>query len=166
VRYQEARFAEALGAVWIEALVVLGVVGVAVVVSGPLPLPEGGELALFVVSMVLLVPLKFLVVYLASLASFWTQNYIGVQWARVAIVNLLSGALVPLAYLPGWLATAATWSPFAGMTSTPGLILVGRVDGAQAALLVVVQLGWVVLLWYGAKLLWRSALRRLTVNGG
>jgi ABC-2 type transport system permease protein len=166
VRYQEARFAEALGAVWIEALVVLGVVGVAVVVSGPLPLPEGGELALFVASMVLLVPLKFLVVYLASLASFWTQNYIGVQWARVAIVNLFSGALVPLAYLPGWLATAATWSPFAGMTSTPGLILIGRVDGAQAALLVVVQLGWVVVLWYGAKLLWRSALRQLTVNGG
>jgi len=52
------------------------------------------------------------------------------------------------------------------MTSTPGLILIGRVDGAQAALLVAVQLGWVVLLWYGAKLLWRSALRQLTVNGG
>jgi ABC-2 type transport system permease protein len=166
VRYQEARFAEVLGAVWIELLVVLGVVGVAVLVSGPLPLPEGGELALFLTSMVLLVPLKFLVVYLFTLASFWTQNYVGVQWSRIAIVNLFSGALVPLAYLPGWLATAASWSPFAGMASTPGLILIGRVDGSEALLLVAVQLVWVVLLWFGAKLLWRTAVRQLTVNGG
>ncbi len=166
VRYQEARFAEVLGAVWIELLVVLGVTGVAVALTGPVALPPGGELALFLASMVLLVPLKFLVVYLFTLASFWTQNYVGVQWARIAIVNLLSGALVPLAYLPGWLEVAASWSPFAGMTSTPGLILIGRAVGADAVRLVVVQLVWVVLLWFGAKLLWRTALKQLTVNGG
>ncbi|MEA2528386.1 MAG: viologen exporter family transport system permease protein, partial [Thermomicrobiales bacterium] len=73
---------------------------------------------------------------------------------------------VPLAYLPGWLAAVADWSPFAGMASTPALILVGRAAGGQALLLVVVQLGWVVALWFGAKSLWRVAVRQLTVNGG
>jgi ABC-type uncharacterized transport system permease subunit len=29
-----------------------------------------------------------------------------------------------------------------------------------------VQLVWVVLLWFGAKLLWCTALKQLTVNGG
>ncbi|PRY34068.1 ABC transporter permease [Umezawaea tangerina] len=166
VRYQEARFAEVLGGVWIEVLVVLLVGGVTVLVAGAPTWPGGAELALFTASMVLLIPLKFLVVYLCGLASFWTQNYVGVQWARIAIVNLFSGALVPLAYLPGWLASVAAWSPFAGMTSTPGLILIGRATGAQAAFLVAVQLGWVVVLWFGAKLLWRTAVRQLTVNGG
>ena len=64
-------------------------------------------------SMLLLIPLKFLIVYACGLLCFWTQNFIGVQWARLAIVNLLSGALVPLAYLPHWLGTLAAWSPFA-----------------------------------------------------
>jgi ABC-2 type transport system permease protein len=166
VRYQEARFAEVLGAAWIEVLVVVLVGAATVVTAGGLPWPSGSALVLFVVSMLLIIPLKFVIVYIAGMASFWTQSFVGVQWARVAIVNLLSGALVPLAYLPGWLATAATWSPFAGMTSTPGLILVGRLQGGQAALFVAVQLGWVLVLWFGAKLLWRRAVRQLTVNGG
>ncbi|GAA0579027.1 hypothetical protein GCM10010172_74890 [Paractinoplanes ferrugineus] len=90
----------------------------------------------------------------------------GVQWARLAVVNLLSGALIPLAYLPGRLATAAQWSPFAGLTSTPALIFLGRVGGREALVLVAVQLGWVLALWFGARGLWGVAVRRLTVNGG
>jgi ABC-2 type transport system permease protein len=166
VKYQEARFAEVLGAAWIEVLVVLFVGTVTILTAGALPMPAGGELVLFLISMLLLIPLKFIIVYLFSLASFWTQSFIGVQWARIATVNLFSGALVPLVYLPGWLATAATWSPFAGLTSTPALIMIGRLQGAQAALSVAVQFGWVIVLWFGAKLVWRKAVKQLTVNGG
>lgn len=166
VRYQEARFAEVLGGVWIEVLIVLVIGGAVTLAGGGMPNPGGTHVALFAASMALLVPLKFLVVYGCGLACFWTQNFIGVQWARLAIVNLLSGALVPLAYLPHWLGTVAAWSPFGGMASTPGVILVGRVDARQALWLVAVQLAWVVVLWFGAKLLWRSAVRQLTVHGG
>jgi ABC-2 type transport system permease protein len=166
VGYQEARFAEVLGGVWIEILIVLLIGGAVTLAGGGLPNPGGGHVALFVASMALLIPLKFLVVYAGNLLIFWTQNFVGVQWARVAIVNLLSGALVPLAYLPHWLGAVATWSPFGGMASTPGVILVGRVDAGRALLLIGVQAGWVVVLWFGAKLLWRSAVKQLTVNGG
>ncbi|MFG2041314.1 ABC transporter permease [Dactylosporangium sp. NPDC048998] len=166
VRYQEARFAEMLGGLWIEAGVVLMVALATVLLFGGVPRPAGPETALFVVSLALLVVLKFLVLYGCGLACFWTQNYMGVHWARIAVVNLLSGALVPLAFLPHWLRTAATWSPFAGITSTPGLILVGQLTGWRALLFVVVQAGWAIVLWVGAKALWRVAVRQLTVNGG
>jgi ABC-2 type transport system permease protein len=166
VSYQEARFAQVLGAVWIEIAVVVLVGTVVVLAGGPMRWPGGGQLALFVASMVLLIPLKFLVLYICGMACFWTQNYVGVQWARIAIVNLLSGALVPLALLPGWLADVAYWLPFAGMVSTPGLLFIGSARDGAAARLVLVQLAWVVVLWLAGKLLWRVALRQLTVNGG
>ena len=166
VDFQRARFAETLGGTWIEFLVVVVVASVTLAVTGGVDTPSGTALALFALSMLLLVPLKFLISYLSTLACFWTQNFIGVQWARIAIVNLLSGALIPLAFLPGWLATAAQWSPFAGLVSTPALIFVGRVGGADALALVAVQLGWVLALWYGARLIWRTAVRQLTVHGG
>ncbi|MEU7867720.1 ABC-2 family transporter protein [Dactylosporangium sp. NPDC049140] len=166
VDYQRARLWEVVGGVWIEIAVVALVTGVSIVVSGPPDLPPGPELALFAVSMVLLVPLKFIVVYVSTLACFWTQNFVGVLWARQAITGLLSGALVPLAYFPGWLATAAQWSPFAGLTSTPALIFVGQASGRHALLLVAVQLGWLLLLWYAARALFGRALRQLTVHGG
>jgi viologen exporter family transport system permease protein len=166
IDYQRARFAETLGGVWIEVLVITVVGGTTLAVTGGVDAPAGAGLALFLASMLLLVPLKFLIVYVSTLACFWTQNFIGVQWARLAVVNLLSGALIPLVYLPGWLSTVAQWSPFAGLTSTPALIFIGGVDLRHGLLLVAVQLGWVVLLWCGARLIWRAALRQLTVNGG
>jgi ABC-2 type transport system permease protein len=166
VDYQRARLWETLGGVWIEIAVVAVVAAVSMAFGGPPELPPGPELALFGLSMVLLVPLKFIVVYVSTLACFWTQNFVGVLWARQAITGLLSGALVPLAYFPGWLATAAQWSPFAGLTSTPALIFVGQASGRHALLLVAVQLGWLVLLWYTARALFGRALRQLTVHGG
>lgn len=166
VDYQRSRFAEALGGLWLEVLIVLAASAGVVVVLGGVSVPAGSGLVLFAISMLLLVPLKFLILYLTSLVCFWTQSYLGVQWARLAVVNLLSGALIPLAYLPTWLGTMAKWSPFAGLTSTPALIYIGRVDAGEGLLLVAVQLGWVVALWFAARLLWRAAVRQLTVNGG
>jgi ABC-2 type transport system permease protein len=166
VDYQRARFWEVVGGVWIELLVVALVTGVSIAFSGPPDLPPGPELALFAASMVLLIPLKFIVVYFSTLTCFWTQNFVGVLWARQAVTGLLSGALVPLAYFPGWLATAAEWSPFAGLTSTPALIFIGQATGRHALLLVATQLAWLLLLWFGARALFNRALRRLTVHGG
>jgi ABC-2 type transport system permease protein len=166
VDYQKARLAESLGGLWIELLLIGVVVGATLALTGGVDTPPGPALALFTVSMLLLVPLKFLIVYVSTLACFWTQNFMGVQWARLAVVNLFSGALIPLVYLPHWLATAAQWSPFAGLTSTPALIFLGRLGVREGLLFVGVQLGWVLVLWFGARLVWRSALRALTVNGG
>jgi len=166
IDYQKARLAESLGGLWIELLLIGVVVGVTLALTGGVDAPAAPLLALFAASMLLLVPLKFLIVYVSTLACFWTQNYMGVQWARLAVVNLLSGALIPLVYLPHWLATMAQWSPFAGLTSTPALIFLGRVGVRDGLVLVLVQLIWVLALWFGARLVWRKALRRLTVNGG
>nr|BFE64733.1 ABC-2 family transporter protein [Dactylosporangium thailandense] len=164
--YQRARFAEILGGAWIEVLVVAVVGGATLTLTGGVATPSPAMLGLFLCSMLLVIPLKFLIVYVSALACFWTQSYVGVQMARFVIINLLSGALIPLAFLPGWLATFAQWSPFAGLTSTPALIFIGRVDPGRGLVLVAVQLAWVVVLWFGARLIWRAAIRQLTVNGG
>ncbi|HET9516924.1 MAG TPA: ABC-2 family transporter protein [Actinoplanes sp.] len=166
VDYQTARFAETLGWVWIELVAVAVTWGLAIAFTGPTVLPPAGQLALFAVSFAVVVPLKFLIVYVSGLTCFWTQNYMGVNWMRIAVVNLLSGALVPLAFFPGWLRTAAELSPFAGMTSTPALIAIGELRGAAAWQAIAVQLVWVAVLWVGARAAWRRAVRQLTVHGG
>jgi len=166
IDYQKARFAEAVGGLWIEVVLIVVVVAITLGLTGGVDTPAASALALFAASMLLLVPLKFLIVYVSTLTCFWTQNFMGVQWARLAVVNLFSGALIPLAYLPGWLAAVAQWSPFAGLTSTPALIFLGRVDARHGLQLVAVQLGWIIVLWFAARLVWRAGLRRLTVNGG
>ena len=166
VNYQRARFFETLGGLRIEFAVVAVLVAATVLFGGLPALPAHPQMTLFTVSILVMVPLKFSIIYLSTLACFWTENFVGVLWIRQAMTSLLSGALVPLAYFPGWLATAAQWSPFAGLTSTPALLFAGQVSGWRAVLMVVAQITWLVVLWCGASPLFRRALRRVTIQGG
>lgn len=166
IDYQLARLAEIVGGILVE-LGMAAVVWISVLaVGGALPTPSPGGFALFLLSLALVIPLKFLIAYMSGLACFWTHHYNGVRWTQLAVVGLLSGSMIPIAFFPGWLATAAAWLPFAGVASTPGLIFVGRVDGTEALRLVALQAGWAVLLWWLARRAFGSAVRRLTVHGG
>jgi ABC-2 type transport system permease protein len=164
--FQTARFAETLGGVWAELITAAIVCSSVLFVTGGIPVPSTPAAALFVLSMLAVVPLKFIIVYAFCLACFYTQNYLGVYWARLAIVSLLSGALVPLSFYPGWLQGLAQVMPFASLASTPALIYLDQVDVGAALRLIGTQLAWVIVLWSVTRLLFRGAVRQLTVHGG
>lgn len=166
VDYQWARFAESVGFALYEAGTAVAVAAVAAVAFGGVPALAADTAGLFVLSMVLVLPLRFGIVYVSGLLVFWTQNYVGVQAARIALITLFSGALVPLAFLPDWLQTVSAYLPFAGMASTPALLYSGSLDGAAATTAVAVQAAWSVGLWWLARVMWETACRKLTVHGG
>jgi ABC-2 type transport system permease protein len=164
MQYQTMRFAEQLGGLVIELAMILVVLGAFVFLAGPVSAPA--QLGLVVLSLLLVVPIKFLIIYASTLACFWTSNYHGIAWARTALIAILSGALVPLVLLPQPLRALARATPFPSMTSAPGLIYVGQASGAHAWTLIGIQAAWAAGLWLIALQLWRVAVRRLAVSGG
>jgi ABC-2 type transport system permease protein len=166
VDYQRSRFAEALGFGVYELGTGIVVAAAAAALFGGVPAPARQSLGLFAASAVLVLPLRFGIVYLSALVVFWTRNYVGVQSARIALITLFSGGLVPLAFFPGWLQGLASALPFAGMASTPALLYVGGLAGAGAWRAVGVQASWTVGLWWLGRAMWRGASRQLTVHGG
>ena len=118
-------------------------------------------------SLLAVLPLKFLIVYLTSLACFWTQNYLGVHWARQAVVSLFSGALVPLSFFPGWLQRRRRCcrSP-ASPPPRPDLPRPGRRRGRRARL-IAIQVVWVLVLWVRRPAdLAAARSRQVTIHGG
>ena len=166
ISYQLARFAEASGYAIFEYASSILFILVAMLVFGGVTLPTGLHAALFVLSLLLVLPLKFAVVYSTTLLCFWTQNYMGINWARTAITNLMSGALIPLAFFPAWLKALGEALPFQCLAYTPAMLFLGRFSDAGALLAVAVQVGWTIVLWLLASLAWGRASRRLTVQGG
>lgn len=164
VDYQAARFAECLGLIGMELIAVLVVTAAVLGLAGPVAAPA--QPVLFTVSILLVIPVKFAIMYLTSLLAFWTQNYLGLTWARNAVASLLSGAMVPLAFFPGWFQGLAAALPFASVTSTPALIYLGRASGPAAVGLIAAQAAWAVGLIVAGRLAWRGAVRQLTVHGG
>ena len=82
---------------------------------------------------------------------------------RTAIEGLLSGAIIPLALLPGVLPSVLGWLPFASVASTPMRIYTGT-GGIWP--LVPLQAGWLLSMSALALWLWRKARERMVGMGG
>lgn len=161
---QRLMFAQVAGGLPMEAIIIGVVAAGFAVLAGPIPAPHNPGLLL--VSLLLVIPIRFGLGFMTALLVFWTQNFHGVAWARDAIGQVFSGALVPLSLMPQWLQATAAVLPFAGLTSTPALIYLGKVDGAAAVGLVGLQVVWSLVLWFSAQLAFRGASRMVTVHGG
>lgn len=166
--YQRARLAEASGAALMEGAVFgVGALPLAVLLFGVSP-PAGGPAGLALVAAALAGAflLKFLLAFLTGVLAFWTTSGVGLIMARNTITLFFSGGLVPLAFFPDWLERLALVLPFQGTIHTPVAVYLGRVSGAGAIVAIGIQFGWVLLLWWAARLLFRAGVRNVTVHGG
>ena len=165
--YLKAQLAQAVGSAAVEggfgAALTLAL-GLAVFRFAPPASPAAA--LLFPVSVALGFLTKFLISYLTGLLCFWTLNATGLLWARAAVTNILSGALIPLALFPDWLRAMALAAPFQAIVHTPLAIYLGEARGLAVAGALAVQGGWIVALWVLARILWIPAVRTLTVQGG
>jgi ABC-2 type transport system permease protein len=103
---------------------------------------------------------------MVALLCFWTTNGVGLLWGQIAVMNVLSGALIPLALFPDWLRPAVLALPFQAVVHTPVAIYLGDLTGEALLWALGGQRFWVVALWWLARLLWIPASRALTVQGG
>jgi ABC-2 type transport system permease protein len=165
--FQTARFAEILGISLFEGGITVIMAGaIAVVFSGVMLPSDVLTWALFLVSMLLSTVVKFGVVYLFGLCCFWTDSVYGISLARTAVTNLLSGALVPIVFFPDWLQSLSLYLPFQAIVHIPSSIFLGRATGAELLQMIGIQLLWGIALWWIGKLLWRAAVRQVTIYGG
>jgi ABC-2 type transport system permease protein len=167
VDFQKARFAEGIGAAVFEVLTVAGLGVVIALLFGGVYLPQRPESGLlFAISFLLVIPLQFGVVYPFALMALWDLNYYGIQITRIALVSILSGAVIPLAFFPHWFQTLAAVLPFRGIVSTPASIYLERVGDEQALRLIAEQLGWAVILWVACRGVWHVVVRKVSIQGG
>ncbi|HBI73661.1 MAG TPA: ABC transporter permease [Lachnospiraceae bacterium] len=143
------------------------------IVAALLPDPYGMRLPVnvgaafwFLITMILgyLVVVAFgMLVYIAT---FFTLSPTGVKLAAVSAVEFLSGAVIPLPFLPDNLRRVIELLPFASMQNVPLRIYSGDIVGEEIYYRFGLQLFWVVILIVLGKLLMGKALKRVVVQGG
>jgi ABC-2 type transport system permease protein len=167
IDFQAARFAGAMGPVPFEFCSALAVGAIVATVFGGIALPaDPVHAALFLVTCALATLVKFGIVYCVSMTAFWTTGIEGIVVSRIAIQNIFSGALIPLVFFPDVLRGIAAVLPFQAMISTPALTYLGKLDGPTTLFMIGVQAVWAIGLAITGRLLWRRAVRAVTINGG
>ena len=139
---------------------------VGAVVTG-LALPEDPfSYLLGAASVLLAITVAFLADMLVNLAAFWLVETRGLTIVYTAVMNLLSGFLIPILWFPDWLLAIARATPFPSMIQTPIDTLSGRLSPAEALPLVGAQIGWVLVLALAAQAVLRAGVRSVEVQGG
>lgn len=120
----------------------------------------------FLLSMILgylvLYNLNF-IIWVSSFWFYWTFSLVTIKDAAVMI---LSGALLPLWFMPQALVEFINLTPFASIYYIPLTIYLGQVPMDEIAVVLVKQVVWALALFIIGKLLWRTALKKLVVQGG
>jgi ABC-2 type transport system permease protein len=130
------------------------------------PPPSLAAAGLFALSAVGMVLLSAAITLLINIVLVATLSDRGANAMAASIVNLFSGAIVPLAFLPDALRPWLRAQPVAGLVDIPFSIYFGGLAGLGAAGAIALQFGWVAVLiafgrwWLGAS------MAKLQVQGG
>lgn len=121
---------------------------------------------LFLLSVVL----GFLVFYSLSLivqmTSFWIINVWSLATITKVIINVLSGAMLPLWFMPDYILNVIKYTPFDSIYFLPVQIYLGQISGTAVLFYFAKQLLWFVVLYGISTLMWKFGQKKIIVQGG
>lgn len=110
--------------------------------------------------------IRSMVVTILGMVTFWTTRVSALFELFFVAELLLSGRLVPLSLMPGWVEAVAAYLPFKWTFQFPILALAGDLSSRDLFVGLGMQALWVVVSSILFKFAWRAAIRRYTAVGG
>ena len=144
-----------------------------ILIGSLIPAPYGLRLnispavfGLFLLSTALMVLVVCAYSLLVYALTFYLTDPNGIMVVSVAAADLLSGAIVPLPFMPEGFRRFAELTPFASIQNVPLRIFNGNITLPEIPGAMGLQLFWVVTLISAGYLLTRNGLRRAVILGG
>ncbi|SDP03958.1 ABC-2 type transport system permease protein [Nakamurella panacisegetis] len=109
--------------------------------------------------------IRALFLWVLGLISFWTTRVSAIYQLYFAIELLMSGRLVPLQIMPGWVQHLTRFLPFASTFGYPIQSLTGPISPAALWGGLLEQFVWVGVGAALVALVWKRAVRRYTAVG-
>jgi ABC-2 type transport system permease protein len=128
--------------------------------------PSGWRIVAVALSVALAIVVSFGIRYLVTLTAFWLLDDAGPSSIAMLAGTFLSGLLIPLVLLPGWLGTVARSTPWAATIQSPSDIWLGVYGGAGVLAVLGLQALWALVLLLTGRRLTERARRRVVVQGG
>ena len=130
-------------------------------------LPAGISAAIwFLITMVLSLLVVVAFEMLIYITTFFTISPAGIRMVSISLVEFFAGAVIPLPFLPDGIRQVVELLPFASMQNVPLRVYSGDIAGGEILYRAGLQLFWAAALICLGKMLTRTALKRVVVQGG
>lgn len=103
---------------------------------------------------------------LVYISTFYTLSSLGIRIVAASLTEFLSGAIIPLPFLPDGIRQVIDLTPFAAMQNLPFRIYSGNIAGTEMVAGIALQVFWLVALILIGKLWMSKALKRVVIQGG
>lgn len=121
---------------------------------------------LYVVSLIFAYMISFYFNVCYGFMAFYLKNLWGADILKECIINFLSGATIPLAFMPDAMAKVLEFLPFSSLSYTPVMVYMGMYSYTEIAIRMGMQVFWICFMFVMSKLVWRHAVKRLCSQGG
>ena len=121
---------------------------------------------LFLLSALLGAGVMFSISFAVQMTAFWLINIWSLVTIKNVFVNVLSGSMIPLWFMPEWMRRVLDFTPFASIYFTPVQIYLGQLSYGETAVKCAIQIAWTVFIFLIGEILWRKGQHKLIVQGG
>ena len=104
--------------------------------------------------------------FLIGSCAVYLHSILGLIRAKLFIIEILSGLVIPISFFPDRLARWSQWLPFQHISYTPLMIYMGKIGGRELLDVLLLESVWTALLLMAGGLFWKKAVRKLIVHGG
>lgn len=123
-------------------------------------------LPLFIVSAFLGYGVLWSISFAVQTSAFWIVNVWSLNTIKDVFINVLSGSMIPLWFMPDWMNGVLRFTPFSSIYFTPVQIYLGELEINEIFQRCLIQLLWIVILFSLGNLLWVMGRKKLVVQGG
>lgn len=167
VNFKLRMLAETLGTIFFQLLFnFLPACIIAVAVVGIKPPVNVIGFLLFIVSACFGFLVLWCINVIVQMSSFWFVNVWSISTIKNVFVNVMSGSMLPLWFMPEPVMKFIQFTPFDSIYFTPIRIYLGELEGSSILLFFTKQLLWIIILYLIGELLWRFGQKKLVVQGG
>lgn len=136
---------------------------IALLIPAPYGLSITRQFPLFLVTFILSVLLVISFVMLIYIANFYLLSPTGIRMLVMTIGEFLTGAIIPLPFLPNSLQDFIELTPFGAMQNIPLRVYSGDLS---SWIIVLPQLFWLIILVALGQSMMKNALKRVVIQGG
>lgn len=160
-------FFEDLGT--ITALVFQNLIPIFLIGSICIKVPKPAGLSSFLLFLASLLLAFFINWLLAGCFSMWAFSAINMDpmvQVKKHVIRLLSGSIIPMWFFPEWLSNILNVLPFVYIYQLPLDLYIGKCEMTEALPRIIIQFGWVCILFALFCFLQKRATKKVMVQGG
>lgn len=139
---------------------------IAVFMVGISPPKNIMRFVLFIGSAILGYGVLWVISFAVQMIAFWLINIWSIVTIKNVFINVLSGSLIPIWFMPEWMQGIIKCTPFSSIYFTPIQIYLGQLSNAEIIKKCLVQGMWIILLYGLGSVLWKLGQRKIVIQGG